>query len=330
MRIKHDIELLCSLNKNWHKDNIRIKKAGGQTNRNWIVKYKTQKFFIRLPWERADIVNREIEAKNIFALSRNKKVKQILPKYYLYIYRSKNILRPKGGEIFHLPDGTMMTEYIPGRLFTTSLFKKRKYQEKLARMFYTFHTSGVRFVNQYNVFRDEIKKYRLAAKKYPIRQLIKRGTILKLEEIEKIAKQIPPFLKKGVSTHNDFIFQNFLIGKNNRIYLLDFEYAGLNQKGGILYDFGFLLADNLFRKPSINQELFENFLRVTNQIYKQPLERKQIYWLAVAATLVMFWWGLLRYFSVKNQKEKKYFKNYVLERANGIQYLYNLIDKKQR
>ena len=326
---KKDIELICRLNKDWQPGNIKLKKAGGQTNRNWIVQYKNKKFFVRLPWERRDIVDRKIEGKNIFALSRNKKVRKILPKYYLYTYQGKNILRPRSKEIFDVPDGTMITEYIPGRLFTMSMFKRKKYQEKLAQMFYVFHISGVRFANKYNVFHDEIEKYRLAAKKYPISQLISSRAIRRLENIEKEAERAIPFSKKGISTHNDFILQNFLVGESDKIYLLDFEYAGLNQKGGILYDFGFLFADNFFRKPAINQGLFEKFLTIADKIYKQPLNRNQTYWSAIAATLVMFWWGLIRYFSVETQKEKKYFKDYSLKRARGIEELFRVLKKNR-
>lgn len=325
-----DIESIYRLNENWRPGNIKVKKAGGQTNRNWIVQYKNERFFVRLPWEAADIIDRTVEAKNIFALSRNKKLRKILPKYYLYIFQNKNILQPKSREIFDVPNGTMMAEYIEGRLLTMPLFRKRIYQKKLARMFYTFHTSGVRFVNRYNVFRDEVRKYRLVAKKYPLQQLIDVETIVSLEKIGKEAQRMLPLLKRGVSTHNDFIFQNFLIGENDKMYLLDFEYAGLNEKGGILYDFGFLFADNLFRNPPINQELFEKFLKITDKIYKKPLSRSQIYWSAVAATLVMFWWGLIRYFNVETQKEKKYFKEYVLKRAKGIDFLYEIVSKKMR
>jgi thiamine kinase-like enzyme len=325
-----DIKLICKLNKDWRLSNIKLKKAGGQTNRNWIVEHKNKKFFVRLPWQRADIVDRKVEAKNIFALSRNKKVRKILPKYYLYIYQNKNILQPRSKEIFEVPDGTMIVEHIPGRLFTMSLFRKEKYQEKLADMFYTFHTSGVRFVNKYNVFRDEIRKYRLAAKKYPIQQLINLRAIGKLENIEKEVERAILFFKKGISTHNDFIFQNFLVGENDKIYLLDFEYAGLNQKGGMLYDYGFLFADNFFRNPPISQELFEKFLTVADKIYKQPLNRNQIYWLAIAATLVMFWWGLVKYFSSKTKAEKRYFRDYVLKRGKGIEKLYHYIKKGVR
>lgn len=323
-----DIQLICKLNKEWQSDKIKVKRAGGQTNRNWIVEYKNKKFFVRFPWERADIVDRKIEAKNIFALSCNKKVRKILPKYYLYIYKGKNILQSKSKEVFNLPDGAMVTEYIPGRLFEMSMFRERKYQAKLARMFYVFHSSGVRFVNKYNVFRDEIEKYRLAAQKYPISSIVDRKTILKIEKIEKEANKKTSVFKKGVPTHNDFIFQNFIMGRDGKIYLLDFEYAGMNEKGGILYDFAFLFADNLFRRPSITHDLFEKFLKVADKTYGQPLDRSQIYWLAIAVPVMQVWWGLLRYFSVDTKREKKYFRDYVLKRTKGTEKIYSILKKK--
>lgn len=325
-----DIELIYKLNKDWRQGTIKVKKAGGQTNRNYIVQHKNKKFFVRLPWERTDIVDRKIEAKNVLALAGNKRISEILPKYYLYISGGKNILSLRK-ENFNLPDGTMMTEYIPGKLFTLSLLKKKKYQEKLAQMSYIFHTSGVRFVNKYNVFHDEIKKYRLAGKKYPILKIINAKTVTILERIEKEVQRRIHLLKKGVPAHNDFIFQNFLIGKNdNKIYLLDFEYAGMNEKGGILYDFGFLFADNFFRNPPINKILFEKFLEVADKVYKRHLDRNQIYCLAVAVPIMQVWWGLLRYFSVKTQKEKKYFKDYILRRTEGIEFLFRDIDKTSK
>jgi len=316
--------LICKLNKDWRPDNIKIKKAGGQTNRNFIVRCKNKKFFVRLPWESA-VIDRKIEGKNILALSRNKKLREILPKYYIYVLNRKNILSLKK-EKFNLPDGTMMTEYIPGRVFTTSLFKIKKYQEKLANMFYIFHASGVRFANKYNVFTDEIEKYRLACRKYPILKIINPEIIKNLNKIEKQAKSKVP-IKKGVPAHNDFIFQNFLIGNSGKIYLLDFEYAGMSEKGGALYDFAFLFADNFFRKPSLSKDIFEKFLKVADKKYGQHLNRKQIYWLVIAAILVQFWWGLLRYFDVKTEKEKKYFKKYILDRAKGVGSIYQIAIK---
>jgi thiamine kinase-like enzyme len=145
---------------------------------------------------------------------------------------------------------------------------------------------------------------------------------------ESKAERELPSLQKGISTHNDFIFQNFLIGKDKKIYLLDFEYAGLNKKGGIHYDFGFLFADNLFRKPKMTQKVFEEFLVVVDRTYQKKLNREEIYWSAIAATLVQVWWGILRYFSVP-PKERAYFQDYVQNRIRGITKLKKELKAKE-
>ncbi len=134
----------------------------------------------------------------------------------------------------------------------------------------------------------------------------------------------------GLKNDSDFLFQNFLLGDNDRFYLLDFEYAGMNERGGILYELGYFFADNLFRKPAITKELFEEFLRVAEKVYKRCFDRKQIYWLALAVPVMQIWWGLLRYFSVKTTKEKKYFKDYILRRAEGIEFLFRDINKTSK
>ena len=314
MEKNKDSELIKKLNKKWASGEITAKKAGGQTNRNWVVEHKGKKFFVRLPWE-TDVLNREIEAENILALSRNKKLKGILPKYYLYILNGRNILSFKK-EKFDLPSGAMMMEYIPGKVFNWALFKKKDFQEKLARMFWIFHHSGVRFVNKYNVFFDELGKYRIAARKYPFQKIINSSFVEYLERIEKEADSMIP-IGKGTPAHNDFILQNFLIGKNGKIYLLDFEYAGMNQKGGYLYDFAFLFADNFFRYSS-SQPVFENFLEAADKIYGHRLDRGRIYWLSLAVSVMQIWWALLRYFDVSDQEEKEYFKDYIQKRTRAI------------
>ena len=60
-----------------------VKKAGGQTNRNYVVTSREKKFFVRLPWE--SVLDRKTEGKNILALFRNKKVQRILPGYFIYV-----------------------------------------------------------------------------------------------------------------------------------------------------------------------------------------------------------------------------------------------------
>ena len=303
-----------------------VKKAGGQTNRNYVVtfrkpfgKLRARKFFVRFPWE--SVLDRKTEGKNILALSRNKKVQRILPKYLIYVLSKRNILDQKDKSQYNVPDGTMVAEYIAGREFTVKDFREKEYQKRLAKTLCAFHTSGVHFINTYDVFRDEIAKYRVAVEKYSARPIISQDALGRIKGIEGEAKKQLPASKEGVSTHNDFLLQNFLVGAKKKIYLLDFEYAGFNVRGGMLYDFGFFFADNLFRKPAITKKLFEKFLDVVNKEYKKRLNRKQIYWLAVAALLVQVWWGILRYFSVSS-RERSYFKEYVQKRVEGVLKLY--------
>lgn len=316
-----DKEFIYSLFKGLNPKALRLTKATGQTNRNFIVAFKENKFFVRLPWEN-NVLNRTVEGENILRLLQNSKLKSILPKYYLYILKGKNILDSKDKKVFAVPDGTMVIEYIEGKEFTLNLLQQEIMRKALTKTFQTFHSSGVRLVNTYDVFRDEIEKYRIEATQFPITKIVDYAVIEKIKQIEHIAQIKLPFSKKRVSTHNDFLFQNFIIGKK-KIYMLDFEYAGFNRRGGFYYDFSFLFADNLFRKPPMTKEMFETLLQTADKVYKHKLDRKQIYYGALAAMLVMVWWGLLRYFNVKTKKEKNYFKDYIQKRSQGLLDLYN-------
>ncbi|MBI2123655.1 MAG: phosphotransferase [Candidatus Wildermuthbacteria bacterium] len=305
---------------------FRAKRAGGQTNRNYVVSFKARKLFVRLPWE--SVLDRTIEGKNILLLSRNQKVQRILPKYFIYVLSKRNILNIKDKNRYNVPDGTMVAEYIAGREFTVKDFRQKEYQRRLVKTLGVFHTSGVRLVNGYDVFRDEVAKYRVAVEKYPATKVVSRKILADIRKIEREAKKRLPLSKKGISTHNDFLLQNFLVGPKKRMCLLDFEYAGFNVRGGMLYDFGFFFADNLFRKPAITKKLFEEFLGVVEREYKRCFNRRQIYWCAVAALLVQVWWGILRYFSAP-QKERAYFKQYVQKRVEGVLQLYSELKRKE-
>ncbi len=280
-----DIQLISQLNKEWQLSRIKVKKISGHTtNRNWIVEYKKKKFFVRFPWERTDIVDRKIEAKNILALAKCRKLTDVVPRFFLYIFKKKNILKPQA--IMNFPDGTMIMEYIEGKDIDGQDLEKPKIQNALLNSLHAFHSSGVRFVNIYNVFRDEVAKYRKKAKKYPLCKLIDGKRIKNIEKIEKEAKKQLPLGGK-LSTHNDLIFTNLRLGKDKKIYILDFEYAGLNIRNGLYYDLGIILGGNLFYKKPIKIKTFEEILKKAKKIYKRKLDDYKIYCGALANILVM-------------------------------------------
>ena len=315
---KKDLRLICKLNKYWEPNNIKVKKAGGQTNRNWIVQYKDKRFFVRLPWKRTDIVDRKIEGKNILRIAKSKKLRDIVPRYIVYVLNGTNILNPK--EKFDLPDGTMVSEYIKGRDINGRDLEDPRIQTALVKSLHTFHTSGVKFVNIYDVFEDEVEKYRKEAKKYPVKKLIKKEEIEEIEKIERAAKKKLPLGGK-LSTHNDLIFENLRLTENGKIYILDFEYAGFNIRNGLHYDLGIILGGNLFYPIPIKIKTFEKIIKKVKEIYKRDLDKEKLYAGALTNVLVMFWWGIIKYFSAKTEKEKNYFKEYVLKRKEGIRFL---------
>ena len=296
-----------------------IKKAGGQTNRNYaVVTEKGGKFFVRLPWERGDVVDRTVEGKNIKAIFSNKRTASLSPRVFAYVLGTRNILNSKDKVRYQVPDGTMVSEYIEGREFAPLDFQKSRYQDALANLLRRFHASGIHFVNPYNVFRAEVRKYRAKALRHPWKQLLDDTTAAQLKAIERKAEQHLRAYERGVSTHNDVIFQNILVAKNGNLYLLDFEYAGLNTKGGIFYDLGYVLRDSFFNPPRMSVQMFEQFLLRADKAYRRHLDREQIYWSVVAALLVGIWWGVLRYFSV-SQKERAYFCRYVQRGVRGVE-----------
>jgi len=319
MAANNELESLYRFRKDWKPGGIHVEKAGGQTNRNFIVTSDQGKVFVRIPWERSDIVNRDIEGMNILALSKNEKTSSIVPKYQIYVLGRRNILDPLSHE-FDLPDGAMVTSYIEGKQLDGDMLRVKSVQNALVESLHTFHTSGVQFVNEYDVFRDEVDKYRGEAERHDIEQLFPKEVAEQTKTIEKQAMERLPIGGK-ISTHNDLIVENLILGEDGKVYIIDFEYSGRNIRSGLPYDIGILLGGNMFHNKPVTFDIFEGILDSASHIYEEPLNREQIFYGALTNVIVMFWWGVVRYFSVESQDEKAYFRKYVLDRARGIQEL---------
>jgi len=299
---------------------LKIKKAGGQTNKNFIVKEKDKRFFVRLPWQMEGIVDREIEARNIKALMENEKTKQVIPFHYVYVFKGKNIL---GEGEYDLPDGALVADYIEGKDITGSDLRKENIQQSLVETLQTFHSSGVLFANKYDALRDEVKKYREKAETYSLNELISEKDVDKLKEIEKEVREEVPFSGQ-VSTHNDLIFENLRLAENGKVYLIDFEYAGLNIRDGLHYDLGIILGGNLFQKDPILKKDYSSILKKASEVYQKDFDAYRAYLGAIVNILVMFWWGVVKYF---NSKDKEYFKDYCEKRSQGVIKLYSEIKR---
>lgn len=324
MVTSEEIKLICRLDENWTPKTIEAKEMGGETNKNYLVRDEKGLWCVRLPL-RGDTHDREAEPQNIKALIKHKELSGILPNYRLYLLGGENILLPEPEEEINLPDGTTIVEYIEGEDLDADLLKQEEVQELLVKTLHRFHASGVKFVNCYDPFEDEVSKYKRELESFPVRELVGSEVIARMEEIENVMRDRLP-LGEGISTHNDLILDNLRLGKDGRVYLLDFEYAGVNTRG-LYYDFGTLLGENLFLKKPLGVEVYREVMDRASVIYERAFDLSILYCGATVDVMVTFWWRLLEYLKAEregDEKRKRYFKRYFPKRIKKIDFLSGL------
>lgn len=334
-----EIELighLHDLHERWAPGNIAVTRMGGKTNRNYRVRdSEGGDWFVRIPYVAVEIVDRVVECQNIIALRECKAMKTIIPVHHLYLLAGRNCMVPSHLDRWRidLPDGTMVAEYIEGQELSVELLQEEEVRETLVRTLHHFHTSGVNFINTYDPFQDEIAKYKrqVLEREKAVKELVGALALTEVEEVEKLmAEKLPE--EKAVSTHNDLNFGNFLLAKNGQIYLLDFEYAGCNIRGGLYYDFGTLLGENMLYREGRNPltiETFESIIEKALGLYNEGLDHSKVYICALANVLVTFWWAIMRYFQSETQEEKSFFQEIIPKRVEQIRVIRNIIDKRR-
>lgn len=120
--------------------------------------------------------------------------------------------------------------------------------KKIVKIFQTLHHSHVRFGNEFNVF-NEIRNYERLLEEC-------NGTMYEgYEDHREKVLRLEDYLNKlGVSIkpcHNDLVAENFLKAKDGTIYLIDWEYSGMNDP---MWDIAALFLENNFSEE--NQDYF--------------------------------------------------------------------------
>lgn len=120
--------------------------------------------------------------------------------------------------------------------------------KKIVKIFQTLHHSHVRFGNEFNVF-NEIRNYERLLEEC-------NGTMYEgyEDQREKVLRLEDYLNKLGVSIkpcHNDLVAENFLKAEDGTIYLIDWEYSGMNDP---MWDIAALFLENNFSEE--NQDYF--------------------------------------------------------------------------
>ncbi|WP_317311058.1 phosphotransferase [Clostridium thermobutyricum] len=182
-------------------------RIGGMTNKNYKVNFNDNTVILRIPGIGTDkMINRKNEIRNC-TLIKNKNIDSDI----LYINEETGIKISKCIEGAETLTGRSAKKEENIRLVTDILKK--------------LHLSNIEMSNEFNPF-CEIKKYEEIISeingKYYLGYENIRNEVLRLEEYmnESGARKVP--------SHNDTLPDNFIKDKFGKLYLIDWEYSGLN------------------------------------------------------------------------------------------------------
>lgn len=186
---------------------INLTKMGGMSNKNFLVETTHGEYVLRVPGNGAEgMVERSNEEFNA-------------------IEGCRMGINPTI-RYFNAQTGIKLADFIENaETLNAATIQRPDNLSAIARIYRTLHYSRIRLKNEFNVF-QEIEKYdRLIIKAHA--QMYKGWDELKPQvmELEAHLNTIGVDLKP---CHNDAVPENFIKSPEGKLYLIDWEYSGMN------------------------------------------------------------------------------------------------------
>ncbi|MBR4564182.1 MAG: phosphotransferase family protein [Paludibacteraceae bacterium] len=184
-----------------------IERVGGMSNFNYKVAFHGRTYVLRIPGNGADgMVERENEELNSM-LAQNMGIHPSIA-------------------YFNRKTGIKLVDYIEqAETLTSTSIQKEENLQKIAAIYRTLHSSRVRERNDFNIF-HEIDKYNYLMEKSGAKMYGKdNDTYFRVTKLENELNSMGVELKP---CHNDGVPENFIKDKWGKIYLIDWEYSGMN------------------------------------------------------------------------------------------------------
>lgn len=251
----------------WHGRQAAFQlMPGGYTNINYQVEVDDQKFFVRIPGARTDLlaIEREIECRNTMVAAET----GVAPKVLHYMHEHE----------------VMVMEFIQGEPMTIPKLQAAGMPERVAKSMKLLH-AGPHFINEFNIFRlmdhylqvvvdDDVELPNGFMDRLPV-----------VNQIEEAVNQCP---MDSLPCHNDLIPENF-IDDGKLLRFVDFEYSGNNDP---CFELG-----NAAQSLEYNQEMtIELCTSYFGELRSSWLARVQLY--ALTSHLVWtVWSGIQKKFS---------------------------------
>lgn len=146
---------------------------------------------------------------------------------------------------FDATTGIKLADFIENaETLNSATIQRHDNMRKIAKIYQIIHNSRIRLKNEFNIFR-EIEKYdslieRAGSDMYEGWEIV-RSQVMALEEyLNQLGVDLKP-------CHNDALYENFIKATDGTIYLIDWEYSGMNDP---MADFAALFIEAGFEKEN--------------------------------------------------------------------------------
>lgn len=203
-----------------------IIQIGGMSNKNFRVNFVGKSYVLRVPGNGSEgMVERTNEEYNA-------------------LLACKMGVNPEI-RYFNAKTGVKLADFVENaETLNAATIQRHDNMRKIAKIYQTIHNSRIRLKNEFNVF-QEIEKYDV---------LIRRAGATMYEGWEEVRPQVmalESYLNNlGVDLkpcHNDALYENFIKATDGTIYLIDWEYSGMNDP---MADFAALFIEAGFEKEN--------------------------------------------------------------------------------
>ena len=184
-----------------------ITKIGGMSNKNFRVDHSGRSYVLRVPGNGSEgMVERSNEE---FNASEGSRLGVNPVTYY-----------------FNAKTGVKLTEYVAGaETLNSATIQRPDNMAKVAEIYRKIHGAHVRLRNEFNVFK-EIGKYEILMQKAGATMYDGWEDVLPaVMSLENRLNQLGVDLRP---CHNDAVPENFIKSADGRLYLIDWEYSGMN------------------------------------------------------------------------------------------------------
>ncbi|MDV4150004.1 winged helix-turn-helix transcriptional regulator [Clostridium sp. AL.422] len=275
-------------------ESIDVIPAGGMTNNNYKVTIDKEEYILRVPGAGTENM---ISRKN----------EMINSKLSASIGLNVDVVN------FDEKTGIKISKFISGaETLTSRSAKKEENMILVADLLRRLHNSNLDIKNTFDVF-EEICRYENILRKHNIKYYddydLVRSKVMDLKD------KIHNYSYKIVPSHNDTVPENFIKDNTGRMYLIDWEYSGLNDE---MWD---LAAFSL--ECGFNEEDDELFFRL---YFEGEIEKNNKVKILMNKIFQDFLWSI---WTLIKEAEGDDFGTYGIERYNrarkNIEILYKII-----